>query len=337
MTIPLEKGKEAGVAIATPAAAASEAPNREMHPRRSERSRRGSFEAGRRRLFWPFVLPALIFLIVLMLIPLVSTVWISLNKWPGSGPMEWVGLKNYLYLLRDPAYTKSFTNSLLVVIVAGAAVFAGSFILLALLKDMIGRGRAFARAVVFFPVIIPGIVLSIVWGFLFQADGLVNEVLISIGVSDPPAWLSIENRFGVILLGIVWFSTGFYATVLLAGADQIPTFLYEDCALAGANMWQRFRYVTLPLSWDVIAVCAVLWTISALKTFEFILAIAGSSSGLPDPSTWTIALYTYASVMNPSGIPSYGLGAASSIVMLALIGLLVVLIRRVMHRESVEM
>lgn len=305
--------------------------------RTPRRPSHGSFEAARRRLFWPFVLPALILFTVLMLIPLIGTSWISLQNWPGAGPMEWVGLKNYLYLVRDPAFLKSFTNSGLVVLVAGAGVFAGSFILLALMKDMIGRGRAFARAVVFFPVIIPGIVLSIVWGFLFQADGLVNEVLTSVGVSDPPAWLSQENRFGVILLGIIWFSTGFYATVLLAGADQIPPYLYEDCALAGANMWQRFRYVTLPLSWDVITVCAVLWTINALKTFEFILAIAGSSSGLPDPATWTIALYTYASVFNPAGIPSYGRGAASALVMLALIGVLVVLIRRIMRRESIEM
>ncbi len=251
--------------------------------------------------------------------------------------MEWVGLKNFVYLSRDPAFLKSFANSGLVVVVAGAGIFACSFVLLALLKDMVGRGRAFARSVIFFPVIIPGIVLSIVWGFMFQADGLVNEVLHTIGVTDPPAWLAAENRFGVILLGIVWFGAGFYATILLAGADQIPPYLYEDCALAGANMWQRFRYVTLPLSWDIISVCAVLWTINALKTFEFILAIAGSSSGLPDPGTWTIALYTYASVLNPAGVPSYGLGAASSLVMLALIGVLVVLIRRIMRRESIEL
>lgn len=306
-------------------------------PRSARKRRGGSFQASRRRLFWPFVAPGLSIFVILLLVPLAGTAWISLHQWPGAGPMTWVGFDNYTYLFRDPVFMRSFINTGLVVFVAGAGIFVVSFILLALLKDMIGRGRAFARSVIFFPVIVPAIALSILWGFLFQSDGLINSGLELIGIVDPPAWLAAENRFAVILLGIMWMNTGFYTTILLAGADQIPKYLYEETALAGANMWQRFRYVTLPLTWDVVTVCAVLWVINALKTFEFIIAFAGSSSGLPDIGSWTVALYSFATVMRPSGIPVYGISAASSILTLLLVAVLVVLIRRIMRRDAIEL
>lgn len=298
-------------------------------------ARPAAFAQARKRLFLPFVLPALLLYVAFLIVPLLGTAWISLHSWPGAGPMEWVGPRNYLNLFADPVFTTSFSNTLLLLFGGGLATFVLSFGLVMLLRDLAGRG--FARSVVFFPTIVPALIVSILWGFLFQADGLVNWGLGLVGVDDPPAWLAADNQYLVILLGIVWTSVGFYTTILMAAADQIPPYLYEDCALAGANAWQRFRHVTLPLSWDVVGVCAVMWTINALKTFEFILAMAGSSNALPDISVWTVALYAYASALYPSGTPAFGAAAASSILTLALVAVLVVLIRRVMRRESVEL
>ncbi|GAA1354077.1 carbohydrate ABC transporter permease [Streptomyces beijiangensis] len=292
------------------------------------------FRARQRRLYIPFVAPAFVLYLAFLIVPLAGTFWISLHKWPGSGPMQWEGTRNYTYLLHDPVFLHSFRNTLVLLFGAGAATFALSFGLTMLLRDMVGRSTA--RSIIFFPNIVPALVLSILWGFLFQADGLVNKILGLIGVHHPPAWLAQNHLYSMILLGVVWTSTGFYTTIIMAAVDRIPPYLYEDCALAGANAWQRFRHVTLPLSWDVIGICAVLWTINAIKTFEFVLAMAGSSSGLPTPEVWTVSLYAYASAFASSGVPQYGLAAADSIVTLVLVAVLVFLIRRVMRRDTIE-
>lgn len=302
---------------------------------RAVQRRQGSaMQRQRRRLYVPFVAPALVLYAIFLLVPVAATVWISLHRWPGYGTMEWAGTKNYRYMFGDPVFQQAFKNTLLLLIGGGAATFAISFGLTMLLRDLAGRSTV--RSVIFFPNIVPALVLSILWGFLFQADGLVNKVLRAIGVQHPPAWLSQDHQYAMILLGLVWISTGFYTTVIMAAVDRIPPYLYEDCLLAGANSWQRFRHVTLPLSWDVIGVCSVLWTINSIKTFEFVLAMAGSASGLPSTRTWTVSLYAYATAFAADGVPSYGLAAADAIFTLGLVAVLVVLIRRVMRRDAIQ-
>ncbi|WP_326823814.1 carbohydrate ABC transporter permease [Streptosporangium sp. NBC_01756] len=288
---------------------------------------------GRRRLFWPFVAPALVLYTVFYILPTLATAWISLNKWAGAGPMEFAGLDNYRRLLLDPIFHDSFANTLTILFVVGGATFALSFLLTMILRDMAGRKAV--RSIIFFPNIVSGIVLSILWGFLFQADGVVNQALRAFGVDDPPNWLGADNLFSIIMIGLVWVQTGFYTTILMAAVDRIPKDLYEVCDLEGANAWQRFRHVTLPLVWDVVGVCAVLWSISAIKIFEFIYAFAGAAGQLPPTKVWNTALYAYAEAF-AGGVPKYGSAAATGMVMLALVGVLVVLLRRLFRRDPVQ-
>jgi raffinose/stachyose/melibiose transport system permease protein len=290
--------------------------------------------AGRRRLFWPLLAPAVLVYLVFFAGPSLFTVWLSMNKWAGAGPMSFVGLDNYRRLLLDPTFRQSFTNTLWIIFGVGGLTFLVSFGLTMVLRDM--KGRKAARAVLFFPNIVPSIALSILWGFLFQHDGLADAAVTALGVQHPPNWLGQGDIFRVIMVGLVWTSTGFYTTILMAAVDQIPPELYEDCDLAGANAYQKFRHVTLPLMWDVVGVCAVLWTISAVKVFEFIYAFAGAAGQMPDTGVWNTALYTYGEAFASGGVPRYGSAAASAVVMVALVGALVVLIRRVMRRDAVQ-
>lgn len=300
------------------------------------RTRGGSpFERRRRRLFVPFVLPALILHVVFVMGPTVAAFWISLHRWTGIGPMEWRGLGNYGVLLRDPTFHTAFVNTLLILLGVGGAVFIVSFAITMLIRDM--RGRSVVRSVLFFPHIVSAIVLSIAWGFLFQYDGVVNKVLGRLFGAEPIQWLSSENLLTMILVGMVWLSTGLYVTIILAGVDRIPSYFYEDSAIGGANAFQRLRNVTLPLAWDVIGVAAVFWTISSLKLFEFIYAFGGTSNDMPPTAVWNSALFVYGESFGGRS-PSYqfGYASASAMLMLLLFAVLVVLLRRVVQREAVE-
>ncbi|MGW0811650.1 carbohydrate ABC transporter permease [Streptomyces viridiviolaceus] len=296
-------------------------------------ARTSPLAARRRKLFWPLLLPAVLVYVVFFAGPSLFTLWLSLNKWAGAGPMSFVGLDNYRRLFQDPTFHHAFANTLWIILGVGALTFLVSFGLTMVLREM--KGRKAARSILFFPNIVPSVVLSILWGFLFQHDGLVDALVRALGV-EPANWLSQDNLFKVIMIGLVWTSTGFYTTILMAAVDQIPPELYEDCELSGANALQKFRHVTLPLMWDVVGVCAVLWTISAVKIFEFIYAFAGAAGQMPDTGVWNTAVYTYGEAFASGGIPRYGSAAASAVVMLALVCLLVVLIRRVMRRDSVQ-
>ncbi|MCG7203558.1 carbohydrate ABC transporter permease [Streptomyces arenae] len=296
-------------------------------------SRPSPLAARRRKLFWPMLLPAVLVYVVFFAGPSLFTLWLSLNQWAGAGPMHFIGLDNYRRIFQDPTFRHSFTNTLWIILGAGGLTFLVSFGLTMVLREM--KGRKAARSILFFPNIVPSVVLAILWGFLFQHDGLVDALAEAAGLPSPN-WLGQENLFKVIMIGLVWTSTGFYTTILMAAVDQIPPELYEDCDLAGANALQKFRHVTLPLMWDVVGVCAVLWTISAVKVFEFIYAFAGAAGQMPDTGVWNTALYTYGEAFASGGVPRYGSAAASAVVMLTLVGVLVVLIRRFMRRDTVQ-
>ncbi|GAA2387702.1 sugar ABC transporter permease [Dactylosporangium salmoneum] len=297
------------------------------------RPRYSPFERSRRRLFVPFVYPALVVYALIMLAPTVFTIWVSLNHWSGAGALEWAGLDNYTSMLTDPVFGTAFVNTLWIVLGVGVAVFAVAFTLTMLMHDMLGR--RFVRAVVFFPSLVPGIVVSILWGYLFNPDGLVNRLLSVVGVHNHPAWLAENNMFKTLLVGMVWLGSGTYTVIFMAAVDRIPPEVYEAAELEGATPWQRFFHITLPMTWDVVSVCAILWCIGALKTFEFILTFSAAAGSLPPKNVWNFAMYSYAEAFNPDGLADYGVASASGVVVLILTGLLTFLARRVVRKDTV--
>lgn len=289
----------------------------------------------RRRLFWPFLAPTLLLYAAIVLGPLVYTAYLSLYRWRGIGPRTFRGVGNYRQLFGDDAFRSSFVNTMIITIGVGAVVFVASFALTLVLRDM--AGRRFARSVLFLPNIVAPIVLSILWGFVFRSDGLVNRGLAAVGVAGPN-WLGSGNEFLMICVALVWIYTGFYVTILMAAVDNIPAYYYEDAKLAGANSLQRLWYITLPLSWDVISAAALLWTISSIKIFEFIYAFAGASGYMPPLETWNSALFVYGQTFGGrTAVYQFGYASAAALTMLIPIGLLVLILLRLGRRESVQL
>ncbi|MFE7699845.1 carbohydrate ABC transporter permease [Microbacterium keratanolyticum] len=302
---------------------------------RGGRTGGNAIDRARKRLFVPFVGPAFLLYTLLFVVPAGYAVWISFNKWAGAGPMEFVGFGNYIRLFSDKLFLQSFGNTLLLLFVVGIAIFVISFGLTLVLRDM--AGRKIARSVIFFPHLVNAMIFGVLAGFIFNPGGLVNSLLAVFGVNEPPAWLSHDNLFPLIMVMMTWVTTGYFTTILMAGVDRIPPYYYEDCALAGANAFQRLRYVILPLTWDVFGTCAVLWTISSVKIFEIIWVFGGSTgAGMPPTQTWTTAVYTYVTAFSGESVPAYGAATASAVLSLALVSVLVLLLRRVMKRDAVE-
>jgi len=284
-----------------------------------------------------FIAPALAIYLAIIMAPTVATVWISFTEWRGIGDSpEFVGLENYRHLLKSDTFWGSFNRTLAILIAGGLVVFFFSFVFTMLLREM--RAKRFIRAVLFFPNIVPPVALAIAWGVLLAPrNGLLNGFLEAIGLeSATRTWLAPDLIFRSVIAGLVWIYTGFFITILMAGVDRIPKHFYEAADLEGATPRQKLFRVTLPLTWDVLSVAAVLWVITAIKTFEFIYAFGGSGTD-PSISTWTLPVQVYAVALgNRSPIFALGQGSAIAVIMLALVGVLVVLVRRIMRRRGVE-
>lgn len=285
-------------------------------------------------MFLPFTAPAILAYAVLFLAPVGYAIWTSLYKWDGMGAMEWRGLKNYQLLFEDPFFRTSLVNTFKLMVIGGTLTFAISFLLTLVLREM--KARLFARSVLFFPCLVNGMVFGIAAGFLFSPDGPVNQALHFLGVTTPPKWLSTDNLLPMILGTLVWTATGYYTAIIMAAVDQIPPHLYEAAELDGANAFQRFRHVTLPCAWDVISVCAVLWTVSSVKIFELILLFGGTSSSYPPAESWNTALYVYTQAFPQATVPRLGMATAAALVSLVMVTVVTVVMRRLMRREPLE-
>ncbi|MFF3608371.1 carbohydrate ABC transporter permease [Streptomyces sp. NPDC002463] len=302
--------------------------------RASRRHGVGPQARQQRRMFLPFTAPAILAYAVLFLAPVGYAIWTSLYKWDGMGEMEWRGLKNYQLLFEDPFFRTSLVNTLKLMVIGGTLTFAISFLLTLVLREM--RARLFARSVLFFPCLVNGMVFGIAAGFLFSPDGPVNKTLHFLGVTTPPKWLSTDNLLPMILGTLIWTATGYYTAIIMAAVDQIPPHLYEAAELDGANAFQRFRHVTLPCAWDVISVCAVLWTVSSVKIFELILLFGGTSSSYPPAESWNTALYVYTQAFPQATVPRLGMATAAALVSLVMVTVVTVVMRRLMRREPLE-
>jgi ABC-type sugar transport system permease subunit len=290
----------------------------------------------RTRLIILFLLPAGLLYLVFFIVPSIWAFYYSVFDWSGfSAEMIYVGLANYVELLtRDQMFWHSFNNTLIILFIGGGITIGLAFFLAVLINSGI-KGKKIFRALIFLPNVIATIALTTMWSFAIFSNrsGMLTNFFKLIGwkIGAKYLWMSSDHVFWSMLIAIVWISVGYYVVLLLAGMDKIPTEFYEAARLEGAGLFQQFVTVTMPLMWDVVTISVVMWSISAIKVFEFPFAFMGFSE---DPSLYTIGVYLYIMGFGKRQ-PIYQLGYATAIgvLMLLVVIILALLIRRLMKRE----
>lgn len=289
------------------------------------------------RLIFIFLFPATFLYFAFFLVPTFWAFGYSLYDWRGFGnEPEFIGLQNYTELLGDRIFWLSMKNTVMILVVGGLIVFGIAFIMTMMVSSGI-RGKKLFRAIIFLPNVIAVIALTTLWGYIYTPNfGLLGAFFELIGLSDLAKfpWLGPNTIFWSMLVAIVWIEVGFFLVLLLAGADKIPEEFYEAAKLDGASQFQMFRKITVPLLWDVITIGMVLWSIYAVKIFEFPFSFTGLE---PNVNSYTVAVYLYILGFGQRQ-PIYRLGYATAIgVMLLLVVIFIVLILRVvMRRERLE-
>ena len=191
--------------------------------------------------------PAGILMVTFLLIPIALTFVLAFTnaRLISPEPARFVGLDNFARLFDSSTFWSSLRNTIIfaVVIVPCQSAFA---LLLAILVNAKMRGVNFFRTVYFLPVVTSMVVVSMLWMFMYQPNGLVNVTLAKVGIAGPD-WLGDPKTalFALIVMS-AWQAVGFHMVIWLSGLQTIPGDLYEAASLDGANPWQQFAHVTWP-------------------------------------------------------------------------------------------
>jgi multiple sugar transport system permease protein len=235
------------------------------------------------------VTPAVVLLLVFFFIPVLLCFVLSFTnaRLISPEPTRITGLDNFTRLFQDPLFWKSLRNTLYfaVVVVPVQSAFA---LVLALLVNARIRGTNLFRVLYFIPVVTSIVVVSILWSFMYQPNGLINQVLqtVTFNTIQGPDWLNnTKTAMPAIMLLSIWQAVGFHMVIWLSGLQTIPGELYEAAELDGATPWQRFRFVTWPGLRATRTFILVTITIAALSLFTQINVM---TNGGPLDSTSTV-------------------------------------------------
>jgi len=274
--------------------------------------RLSSLLEGRNTLGALFMLPAAALLLVFLTYPLGLGVWLGFTDTRIGRPGDFIGLENYEMLWTDTVFWLSVFNTLLYTVVASIFKFGLGLYLALLLNERLPL-KAFIRAIVLLPFVVPTVLSAIAFWWIYDAQfSIVSWGLIQLGLIDAPINFlgDSTNARASVIAANVWRGIPFVAITLLAGLQTIPQSLYEAATLDGATPWQRFRYITLPMLTPIIA---VVMTFSVLFTFTDFQLIYVLTRGGPVNATHLMATLSFQRAI-PGG--QLGEGAAIAVAMI---------------------
>ncbi len=252
------------------------------------------------------VTPLVVCILLLVVYPFIFAVWISFTDKVVGTEGQFIGLGNYLYLIKQPSFNASIVNT--VVLVTAVQLLKLVFGLgIAVLLNQPLRGRQMWRGLILIPWAMPAFVAFITWKLLFAAQGgAFNYILIHMGlVSRYVDFLSTkELAMPSVIIASFWRGFPFWVISFLAGMQAIPHEQYESAALDGADAWRRFRHITLPGIRHVILVVVLISTIWTTNSFEAVWLMTG---GGPSNATMTFPVLAY------YGLQSLQIGQAAAV------------------------
>lgn len=243
---------------------------------------------------YAFVLIPILGNIIFVFIPLIMTIYASFTAWPLGQKItdaKWVGLQNYITMFNTPLFWKSLGNTIFYMI--GLPIGIVLSLILAVLMNRGTRYENVFRVIYYVPAVTSVVAITFVFQRMFMSDGgVINNFLTSIGISNPPNWMSHPSYTKwVIIIMAVWRGLGSSAIMYIAGMQGIPRSYYEAAIIDGANAFQIFRRITLPLLAPVTFYLLVTGVIGGAQMYvEPRLMFSGNG---PANSTFTTVIHLY--------------------------------------------
>ena len=223
--------------------------------------------------------------------PTIQMVHMSFTKAPLIGPGEWVGLKNYIRMFKDPTFYKAVINTsyfVALTVVPGTLVALGIALMV---RRLNGWVQSVVLAAFFLPYVLPISVVYVIWDWLTNKQfGLVQGLIIPFTGEPVNIWRTIPWFMPGAAVITIWWTNGFSILLFLAGLRNIPQELYEAAALDGATRRQMLTRITLPLLWPITVLCLTIQLILQMKIFDqvYLFAVGGRTQ-----ATMVMVQYIY--------------------------------------------
>jgi multiple sugar transport system permease protein len=281
---------------------------------------------SRREAMWGFIFigPWLVGLVLFTLGPMIASLILSLTNFDLVHPesVRFIGLDNYVRMWNDPRVATSVRVTVIfALITVPLTMFASlGFALLLNSKQLFGRGVL--RTLVYMPIQIPLVAVTLVWiGYLNPETGWLNGILKAIGLPTPD-WLNSPVWIYPALSLIGLWGIGNFMLINIAGLQAVPTELYEAARIDGAGAWKLFRRITIPLMSPILLYNLVICLIATFQYFTQAYTLT-NGRGDPDQATLFINLLLYQEAFNFNHM---GYGAAIAWLLFAIVlGLTIVL------------
>ncbi len=270
---------------ATPAQAGTRPPAPGPDPAPPRRGGTSRLHRTEKRWALLFVAAPVLGYLLFVLYPTLFALYASLTRWNGLGPMQFIGLDNYVALLSDERFHQALFNTFFYMIGIPIGLAISLALAIAMNRKIIGL-TAF-RTIYYIPVISSIAAVAILWQWAYNGDfGLVNQFLAFFGI-DGPNWLADTTwAKPAIILMAVWKGLGYSMLLYLAAIQSVPRSLYEATALDGAGAWRQFRAITLPM----------------VRPVTFFLVVTQVIAGA--------MIFTEINIMTPTGGPEYSTASA---------------------------
>lgn len=244
-----------------------------------------------RQLIWGyfFIMPGILYLLLFCLGPILFSLIVSFTEWDVIRPMQFIGLKNYERMLRDPLIAQSLKVTAKYTLITVPALNVVTFFVAILLNAEI-RGISFYRTVFYMPSIIPVIANSALWMFLYNPMyGMLNNIMRAIGM-QPVAFLYNKSTVIPALAVMQIWMSGNTMVIYLAGLKGIPNHLYEAIEIDGGSSFHKLLYVTIPMMSPIIFYNVVMSIITCMQTFAQAYIM---TEGGPDNASLFYVLHLY--------------------------------------------
>lgn len=254
--------------------------------------KKGKLHLRKTGLPYLMLLPTFAVIGIFMIYPIFNTFLLSTQDYILTDPEagKFIGLKHFKELLGDPTFLKAASNSLFWT-VANVAIQAVLGLLVALLLNQKFKGRGVFRALMFTPWAVGGILVALIFSFMFnESVGVIGDLLMKLGVtSERMSWFSDGGTaMWALIIANTWRGIPFFAISILAALQTISPEIYESADVDGAGAWYKFSRITMPLIKDTLLLTILLRTIWTLNVVDIIY---GMTKGGPNFSTLTIPVY----------------------------------------------
>ncbi len=260
-----------------------------------------------------FIAPALLLFAIFIFAPLFGSLYLSFTEYTVIRSPHWIGFANFHTLLfRDPRFWTAFRNTVYYVVGVVPTGIVISLVLAAALEDL-PRGKQVFKVLYFIPTITSVVAIAAVWKWLFAGEkyGLINYVLIRLGLQPIDWLLSPKWVMPAVMIMSIWAGLGYNMVFFSAGISTIPQTLYEAATVDGANWWERFWHVTVPMLRPTLIFVVVMGIINSFQVFEQVYIMTGGTGegigGVLD-SGLTMVSYLY-----DQGFVKFRMGYASAI------------------------